>query len=322
MSGRLLTRCGIHRIPLTPSSLLPPSSRAIPGGMGAVGAVSQRYVGSSMTRVPCGRTLNRHWPGGSPGAELLSTTLAHPSEPHPDETAGASGASGASAASLAASSLSSDAGCVQRHRSPSPSDGLDFFGVGELFTLRDLFQSRVHLGHVHRALNPSMAPFVYGHRFDTSIIDLNQTRHLLHRALNFLAHMSARGGIVLFVGRQPHLTHMIEKTAIEAGEYAHCRQWSTHLFCSPHNTFDGEVRLPDVVIVVHSKDGVKYTDHGAITHSAKVGIPTIGIVDTDCNPNIITYPIPGNDDSPSAVQLYLRLFKEAILLGKAYRQKA
>lgn len=71
-----------------------------------------------------------------------------------------------------------------------------------------------------------MRPFIYGRRFDTAIIDLNETALLLRQALNFLAHLSYMGGIVLFVARQPKLVHLVEKTAIEAGEYAHCRKWS------------------------------------------------------------------------------------------------
>ena len=59
----------------------------------------------------------------------------------------------------------------------------------------------------------------------------------------------------------------------------------------------------------------------AIIDSAKIGIPTVGIVDSDCNPNIITYPIPGNDDTLDSTQLYLHLFKQAILIGKKKRDE-
>ena len=85
--------------------------------------------------------------------------------------------------------------------------------------------------------------------------------------------------------------------------------------------FEGEVRLPDVVIFLHTKDGTQYQDHKAIKDSAKMSIASIGIVDTDCDPNIISYPIPGNDDSLVSQQLYLQLFKKAIMLGKKKRQE-
>ncbi len=101
----------------------------------------------------------------------------------------------------------------------------DFFEVHKLFTIGDLFRARVHLGHTPRASKEEMKPFIYGHRFDTAIINLDETALLLRQALNFLAQIAYRGGIVLFVARQPQLVHLVEKTAIEAGEYAHCRPW-------------------------------------------------------------------------------------------------
>lgn len=195
----------------------------------------------------------------------------------------------------------------------------DRFGVGDLFTVEDLFKARVHLGH--KVAVPQMRPFLYGVRFGVHIIDLDETAALLRQALNFLAHVSARGGIVLFVARQPHLVHAVERVAIECNEYAHCRPWSSEIFCAPQMTFGGQVRLPDVVVLAHTKSGSRYTPHQAIVDAAKVGIPTVGVVDTDCNPNLITYPIPGNDDTFEASRLYLDLFKRAVLLGKQSRKE-
>lgn len=113
---------------------------------------------------------------------------------------------------------------------------------------------------------------------------------------------------------------MIEKTAIECGEFVHCRQWKTEAFTAPNLYFNGEIRLPDLVIVLHTKNGIKYDDHRIVLDAAKALIPTVGIVDSDCNPNLITFPIPGNDDTIESMQLYLHLFKEAILLGKKHQE--
>ena len=66
---------------------------------------------------------------------------------------------------------------------------------------------------------------------------------------------------------------------------------------------------------------LRYTDHKAIIDCNKALIPTVAIVDSDCNPNIVTYPVPGNDDTIESVQLYLHLFKQAVLLGKQHKQK-
>ena len=109
----------------------------------------------------------------------------------------------------------------------------DYFGVQELFTVKDLFNARVHLGHTVRSLCPQMRPFIFGTRFDTCIFDLDETALLLRQALNFIAHIAHRGGIILFVARQPQIVHMVERTAIECGEYAQCRQWVTETFTAP-----------------------------------------------------------------------------------------
>ena len=65
---------------------------------------------------------------------------------------------------------------------------------------------------------------------------------------------------------------------------------------------------------------MQYADHRATTDSGKVAIPTVGLVDTDCNPNMITFPVPGNDDSQDSVQMFLDLMKQAVLLGKEKRK--
>ena len=74
------------------------------------------------------------------------------------------------------------------------------------------------------------------------------------QALNFLAHLTSRGGIVLFVVRQPHLVHAVEAAAKECGEFAHCRPWDSNVFLSPNVVFGGEVRLPDAVVFLHTKE--------------------------------------------------------------------
>ena len=112
----------------------------------------------------------------------------------------------------------------------SPFESRDYFEVNKLFTIKDLFNARVHLGHTVRSMTPQMRPFIFGTRFDTCIFDLDETALLLKQALNFVAHIAHRGGIILFIARQPQIAHMVERTAIECGEYAQCRQWSTMAF--------------------------------------------------------------------------------------------
>jgi small subunit ribosomal protein S2 len=83
--------------------------------------------------------------------------------------------------------------------------------------------------------------------------------------------------------------------------------------------FGAVTRLPDLCIFLNTLTTI-LTQHTAVRDCAKMCIPTVGIVDTNCNPNLVTYPVPGNDDTPCAVELYCKLFKEAIKRGKEYRK--
>ncbi|XP_050175682.1 28S ribosomal protein S2, mitochondrial isoform X2 [Myiozetetes cayanensis] len=168
----------------------------------------------------------------------------------------------------------------------------DFFNVKELFTLKDLFDARVHLGHKKGCRHRFMEPYIFGCRLDQDIIDLEQTMQHLQLALNFTAHVAYRKGIILFISRKRQFCHLVERTAQACGEYAHTRL---------NNVFQ---------------------PHVAIRDAAKMNIPTVGVVDTNCNPSLITYPIPGNDDSPSAVELYCKLFRMTIIRAKDKRRQS
>ncbi|XP_014673169.1 PREDICTED: 28S ribosomal protein S2, mitochondrial-like [Priapulus caudatus] len=194
----------------------------------------------------------------------------------------------------------------------------DFFGVGDTFTTHDLFDARVHLGHALGSLDARMRQFVFGQRLGQLIIDLEQTAPLLRDALNFTAHIAYRRGIVLFVSRQPQTAAIVEKAAQECGEYAHCRYWQGGVLTNANEQFGAVTRLPDVVVFLCTLNSV-FESHIAVRDAAKMLIPTVGVVDTNCDPNLVTYPVPGNDDTPAAVRLYCRLFKEAVLRGKAKR---
>ena len=81
----------------------------------------------------------------------------------------------------------------------------DYFGVNQLFTVRQLLESRAHLGHKHGTLNPHMTPYIFGSRLGQLVFDLDQTAQRLREALNFTAHIAFRGGIILFVNRSPNV---------------------------------------------------------------------------------------------------------------------
>ncbi|KAM6431047.1 small ribosomal subunit protein uS2m [Liasis olivaceus] len=196
----------------------------------------------------------------------------------------------------------------------------DFFNLQELFSVRDLFEARVHLGHKSSSRHRFMAPYLFGCRLEQDIIDLEQTARHLQLALNFTAHIAFRKGIILFVSRHRQTSHRVETVAKECGEFAHTRYWQGGLLTNAPIQYRAGVRLPDLLIFLNTFNNV-FEPHLAIRDAAKMNIPTVAVVDTNCNPSLITYPIPGNDDSPSAINFYLWLFKTTILRAKEKRKQ-
>ncbi|ESO98858.1 hypothetical protein LOTGIDRAFT_113844 [Lottia gigantea] len=196
----------------------------------------------------------------------------------------------------------------------------DYFGVRKLVTVKSLFEVGAHLGHKTGCRDPYMAPFLFGTRFDLDIIDLEQTKVMMQDALNFAAHIAYRGGVILFASRYRQTLDIVEQTAKDCGEYAHCRYWRGGSFTNSNVIYKGATRLPDLCIFVSVLNSV-FETHTGVIDSAKLLIPTIGIVDTNCDPRIISYPIPANDDTPVAIKLYCELFKQAILAGKEKKKK-
>ncbi|XP_026545682.1 28S ribosomal protein S2, mitochondrial isoform X2 [Notechis scutatus] len=195
----------------------------------------------------------------------------------------------------------------------------DFFNLQELFSLQELFDARVHLGHKKSSRHRYMVPYLFGSRLEHDIINLEQTAQHLQLALNFTAHVAFRKGIILFVSRHRQTSHRVETVAKECGEYAHTRYWQGGLLTNAPIQYSAGVRLPDLLIFLTTFNNV-FEPHLAIRDAAKMSIPTVAVVDTNSNPSLITYPIPGNDDSPSAIHLYLSLFKTTILRAKEKRR--
>ncbi|KAI1287633.1 28S ribosomal protein S2, mitochondrial [Halotydeus destructor] len=212
---------------------------------------------------------------------------------------------------------------VEKHEERSsvdPFKHVDFFGTSNLVSIRELFDARVHLGHKEGTLNEHMKPYIVGSRLGQVIIDLDQTVIRMREALNFAAHIAYRNGLILFVNSSRQTGHIVELAARDVGEYAHCNDWNRGTFTNSESFFDSVTRLPDLVILPNSMSNV-FTEHPAVADSAKMLIPTIAVVDTACDPTLVSYPVPGNDDTPCAIKLYCNLFSQAIKLGKAKRQE-
>ncbi|KAK5879243.1 hypothetical protein CesoFtcFv8_024566 [Champsocephalus esox] len=201
-----------------------------------------------------------------------------------------------------------------------PLEKPDFFRVSELFSVKSLFEARVHLGHKKGCRHRLMEPYLYGCRLEQDIIDLDQTVEHLQLALNFTAHVAYRGGIILFVSRQRQFSQLVESTAQGCGEYAHTRYWQGGLLTNAPIQYGPGVRLPDLIVFLSTLNNV-FQQHVAIRDAAKMNIPTIGVVDSNCNPSLLTYPVPGNDDTPIAMELYCHLFKMIINRAKDKRKR-
>lgn len=190
----------------------------------------------------------------------------------------------------------------------------DPFGVEDMVTLKDLLEARVHLGHKAGCWTRYVKPYLYGIRNNLHIFNLNTTLVNLHRALNVAGHIAYQGGIILFVNERPQFEALTQFTARQCKEYF-MTDWKPGILTNSFKLLK-TMRAPDLVVflsVPRSKTAIKEV--------LTSGIPMVGVVDSNCNPNFILYPVPGNDDSPHAVQLYCDLFCEVILRAKMLRTR-
>ncbi len=222
-------------------------------------------------------------------------------------------------------------------------------------TMREMLEAGVHFGHQTRFWNPKMAPFIFGERNKIHIINLEQTLALYQEALRFMRQLAANKGTVLFVATKrqardvireealrcsmPYVDHRwlggmltnfktvkqsikrlkeIEQTKEEGGlermskKEALGIQRQLEKLDRSLGGIKNMVSLPDAMFVID----VGY-QRGAVAEAVKLGIPLIGVVDTNHSPEGIDYVIPGNDDSGRAIRLYARGAADAILEGRS-----
>jgi small subunit ribosomal protein S2 len=222
-------------------------------------------------------------------------------------------------------------------------------------TMRQMLEAGIHFGHQTRFWNPKMAPFIFGHRNKIHIINLEKTLVKFNEAMDFLKKMSAKRGTVLFVGTKRQSREIIAEEAQRAGMPYVDERWLGGMLTN-FKTVKGSIkRLKDMeqmavdgafekmnkkealmlqrelVKLQKSLGGIKdmsalpdaifVIDVGyhkiAVTEANKLGIPVVGVVDTNHTPAGIDYVIPGNDDSSRAIRLYARGVADAILEGKS-----
>ena len=220
------------------------------------------------------------------------------------------------------------------------------------FTLRQLLEAGVHFGHQTHRWNPRMGPYIYGDRNGIHIIDLTQTVPLLDQALHAVQQTVSKGGRILFVGTKRQAQKAVADAAERSAQYYMNHRWlggtltnwkTISLSINRLKQIDeilasgaegltkkerlnlerdqgklqaslGGIRdmggVPDLLFVIDvGKESL------AITEAKKLGIPVVGIVDTNCSPKGVDYIIPGNDDASRAIALYCDLISRAALDG-------
>ncbi len=227
------------------------------------------------------------------------------------------------------------------------------------FTLRQLLEAGVHFGHQTHRWNPKMKPFIFGARNNIHILDLRETVPMLHQALVQVRETIGGGGRLLFVGTKRQASTMVADAAGRCGQYYVNHRWLGGMLTN-WKTISNSIRrlrdldeqmegnnegftkkellqltrerekldralggikdmggLPDMLFVI---DIIK--EEIAVKEARKLGIPTIGIVDTNVDPDMVTYPVPGNDDAGRAIELYLDLVSRSVISGLQHEQVA
>jgi small subunit ribosomal protein S2 len=221
--------------------------------------------------------------------------------------------------------------------------------------MKELLESGVHFGHQTRRWNPKMAKYIFAERNGIYIIDLQKTLRMLQTACDYVQEIAAQGGMVLFVGTKRQSQEAVIEEATRCQMFFVSHRWLGGMLTNFQtirrsiqrlekletdeangvfnqlpkkevirlgrektkltNNLSGikeMKRSPDAVIITDTRK-----EHTAILESNKLGIPVIGIVDTNCDPQLIDLPIPGNDDAIRAIRLVCSVLATSIIEGRA-----
>jgi len=221
-------------------------------------------------------------------------------------------------------------------------------------TMREMLEAGVHFGHQTRFWNPKMAPYIYGHRNKIHIINLEKTQPLFNDAMKFIRQLAARRGTILMIGTKRQAREVIAAEAQRAGMPYVDQRWLGGMLTNFKTVKGSLKKLKDMQAQIEAgteirikkeallfqrdlaklekdiggiqnmsalPDAMFVIDVGyhkiAVLEAKKLGIPVIGVVDSNHSPDGIDYVIPGNDDSSKAVALYAKAVADAVLEGKA-----
>jgi len=221
-------------------------------------------------------------------------------------------------------------------------------------SMKELLEAGVHFGHQTRRWNPKMRPYIFGKRNGIYIVDLQKTLQLFEEASKFVRDMVASGGTLLFVGTKRQAQDVVKEEATRSGMFYVANRWlggTLTNFVTLRRSVDrfkdverqlantdaqitkkervhlererakmernlGGIRdmesLPDAVFVIDTNH-----EHNAVHEANRLGIPVVAVVDTNCDPDFVDYPIPGNDDAIRAIKLFTSRIAESVLEGLA-----
>ncbi|MFW6413551.1 MAG: 30S ribosomal protein S2, partial [Oceanicaulis sp.] len=229
------------------------------------------------------------------------------------------------------------------------------------FSMRQLLEAGAHFGHQTHRWNPKMKPFIFGERSNIHIIDLSQTVPLLHQALVKVREVAASGGRVLFVGTKRQASDPLAQAAQRCAQYYMNHRWLGGTLTNWSTISNSIARLrelesrldaeggptgltkKEILMLTREREKLERSLGGikemggtpdlmfvidtnkesiAIQEAKRLNIPVVAVVDTNCDPDPIDFPIPGNDDAARALSLYCELIAEAVLDGISDSQAA
>jgi len=225
--------------------------------------------------------------------------------------------------------------------------------------LRSLLDAGVHFGHQTKRWNPKMRPFIYGARNGIHIIDLDQTARLFQRAFNFVTETVARGGNILMVGTKRQAQEICQEEANRSGAYYVINRWLGGTLTNFRTIKQGldrmrqlermkedgtYLQLPKKEVSRLEKERERFEKYVgglknmgslpaavfiidpametiAVSEAKKLGIPIIAITDTNCDPDVVDYVIPGNDDAIRSIKLITQRIADAVIEGTQRRKE-
>ncbi len=225
-------------------------------------------------------------------------------------------------------------------------------------TMREMLEAGVHFGHQTNRWNPKMKPYIFGARNGIYIIDLQKTVPLFDKAFKFMVDVVGRGEKILFVGTKKQAQEVVAEEALRSKQFFVNSRWLGGTLTN-YRTIKASIdrlrniekmagdgtfeKLTKKEVLLHTRERIKLEknlggikdmsklpgavfivdikkEHIAVAEALKLGIPIVAVVDTNCDPEAIDYPIPGNDDAIRAIRIFVSKAAEASIVGDAVHE--